>query len=233
MGYLWKIVSQIFGDDLAGMVKTEFLQPNDFGGYDLQDGFETQKQIEEHFAEAADSEEDELLKLGLYDLVSNVIFFEESDSQGQHFHFRISMEKTSSFQNLIPHLQEKLKALYINYFYRRQDDFWKKEAMHKLPQLKAATNMMVCGEDLGMVPHCVPEVMNQLGILSLEIQRMPKDANKEFFLPSDAPYLSVITPSTHDMSTIRSWWEENRERTQDFYNHVLVQWGDAPVYWES
>ena len=34
--------------------------------------------------------------------------------------------------------------------------------------------MLVCGEDLGMVPHCVPEVMDQLGILSLEIQRMPK-----------------------------------------------------------
>jgi 4-alpha-glucanotransferase len=105
--------------------------------------------------------------------------------------------------------------------------------MHKLPQLKSATNMLVCGEDLGMVPHCVPEVMQQLGILSLEIQRMPKDPAKEFFHPNDAPYLSVITPSTHDMSTIRGWWEENRERTRRFYNHVMGQWGDAPQYCES
>lgn len=92
--------------------------------------------------------------------------------------------------------------------------------------------MLVCGEDLGMVPHCVPDVMKQLGILSLEIQRMPKDPNKEFFHPADAPYLSVVTPSTHDMSTIRGWWEEDRGRTQRFFNYVMGQWGDAPFFCE-
>jgi 4-alpha-glucanotransferase len=227
------LIYGLFGEELAGMVKSEFLIPNDTGGYDLQDGFRTQKQVEKHFEGQEPTDITERLKLGLYDIISNVIFFEEEDSQGQHFHFRISMEKTNTFQNLIPHVQEKQRNLYVNYFYRRQDDFWKKEAMHKLPHLKAATNMLVCGEDLGMVPHCVPDVMKQLGILSLEIQRMPKDPQKEFFHPNDAPYLSVITPSTHDMSTIRGWWEENRERTQHFYNHILGQWGDAPYFCES
>jgi len=75
--------------------------------------------------------------------------------------------------------------------------------------------------------------MRQLGLLSLEIQRMPKDASKEFFHPNDAPYLSVVTPSTHDMSTIRGWWEEDRERIQKFYNHELGQWGEAPPYCEA
>jgi len=143
------------------------------------------------------------------------------------------VEKTSSFKYLIRPAKEKLKTLYNNYFYQRQDGFWKKEAMHKLPQLKAATNMLVCGEDLGMVPHCVPDVMQQLGILSLEIQRMPKDPGKEFFHPDEAPYLSVITPSTHDMSTIRAWWNEDRNRTQFFYNNILGQWGTAPQNCES
>ena len=95
--------------------------------------------------------------------------------------------------------------------------------MKKLPALKGATNMLVCGEDLGMVPHCVPDVMKQLGILSLEIQRMPKDPAKEFSHPADAPYLSVIMPSTHDMSTVRGWWEEDRNKTQRFFNHELGQ----------
>ena len=227
-----EVLNEVFGD-LALTVKEQFVVPNEFGGYDLELKYETQQMIEEHFAGQEESDANERLKSGLFDLVSNVILFDEEDSQGQQLHFRISMEKTLSFRHLIPHVQEKLKALYINYFYRRQDDFWKKEAMHKLPQLKAATNMLVCGEDLGMVPHCVPEVMQQLGILSLEIQRMPKDPKKEFFHPNDAPYLSVITPSTHDMSTIRAWWEENREKTQLFYNHVLGQWGEAPLYCES
>jgi 4-alpha-glucanotransferase len=93
--------------------------------------------------------------------------------------------------------------------------------------------MLICGEDLGMVPKTVPEVMNQLGILGLNVQRMPKDETQEFFHPAFAPYLSVVTPSTHDMSTIRSWWEEDREITQRFFNIQLGQEGDAPETCEA
>ena len=92
--------------------------------------------------------------------------------------------------------------------------------------------MLICGEDLGMVPHSVPDVMKRLGILSLEVQRMPKDPTIEFFHPKNAPYLSVVTPSTHDMSTVRGWWEEDRERTQRFFNHILGEWGTAPYFCE-
>jgi 4-alpha-glucanotransferase len=158
-----------------------------------------------------------------------VILFEVPGTQGKEFHFRIEMDKITSFRHLDHHTQNQLRSLYVNYFYSRQDEYWKKEALHKLPALKASTNMLICGEDLGMVPHCVPEVMKQLGILSLEIQRMPKDPKKEFFHPHDAPYLSVVTPSTHDMSTIRGWWEEDRDKTQRFFNHELGQWGEAPL----
>jgi 4-alpha-glucanotransferase len=226
------VISEIFGD-LAENVKSNFIRNNDAGGYELLPEFATQRQVEGFFADKEESDENKRLKQGLYDLIANVILFEADGSQGQKFHFRISMEKTLSFKNLVPFEREKIYNLYINYFYRRQDDFWFQEAMHKLPQLKAATNMLVCGEDLGMVPHCVPDVMSQLGILSLEIQRMPKDPKSEFFHPDNAPYLSVVTPSTHDMSTIRGWWEENREKTQRFFNHILGQIGDAPFYCES
>ena len=226
-----EIINMVFGD-LADKVRSEYLVPDYRGGYELQPRFETQRQVENYFSVFETSEENERLKQGLFDLISNVILFEEESSPNEKFHFRIDMDKTFSFRYLAPFVQEKLKAIYLNYFYQRQDDFWAKEAMHKLPQLKAATDMLVCGEDLGMVPHCVPDVMKQLGILSLEIQRMPKDSKKEFFHPDDAPYLSVITPSTHDMSTVRGWWEENREKTQHFYNNVLGQHGDAPFYCE-
>jgi 4-alpha-glucanotransferase len=75
--------------------------------------------------------------------------------------------------------------------------------------------------------------MHRLSILSLEVQRMPKDTTTEFFHPRNAPYLSVVTPSTHDMSTIRGWWEEDREKTQRFFNHVMAEWGPAPYFCES
>ena len=226
------VLNEVFGDK-AAMVKEEFVVANDNGGYDLRAAFNTQRKVESYFSEGELCEERKQLREGLYQLIANVILFRQEGSQGQEFHFRIGMEQTLSFRYLIPHVQEKLKALYLNYFYERQDDFWRREAMQKLPALKAATNMLICGEDLGMVPHCVPDVMKQLGILSLEIQRMPKQINREFFHPEEAPYLSVITPSTHDMSTVRGWWEEDRVRTQHFYNQILGQWGDAPYFCES
>ena len=116
------ILNAIFGD-LADKVRSEFIVPNNSGGYDMELKYETQRQVEEHFAAMEESEENERLKNGLYDLISNVIFFEDENSDGQEFHFRISMDKTHSFYHLIPHVQEKLKALYVNYFYRRQDEF--------------------------------------------------------------------------------------------------------------
>jgi 4-alpha-glucanotransferase len=194
----------------------------------LKEEFNTQQKVEQYFLSKEDNEENRNIKQGLFDLISNVILFDAPGANGQKFHFRIDVEKTSSFLHLDWNTRQQLKDLYINYFYRRQDDFWYKEAMKKLPAMRKATNMLVCGEDLGMVPHCVPDVMKQLGLLSLEVQRMPKDPGKEFSHPKDAPYLSVVTPSTHDMSTIRGWWEEDRELTQKFYNNELGMIGEAP-----
>ena len=93
--------------------------------------------------------------------------------------------------------------------------------MKKLPVILEATDMLVCGEDLGMVPGCVPGVMNELGILSLEVQRMPKDPKIEFLRPSDAPYLSVSTTSTHDTSTLRGWWEEDPGKSERFFRTIM------------
>jgi 4-alpha-glucanotransferase len=87
--------------------------------------------------------------------------------------------------------------------------------------MRQASPMLLCGEDLGMVPGCVPGVMRELGILSLEIQRMPKDERKRFFDPADAPYASVVSPSTHDMTTLRGWWREDPEASAEFAQTML------------
>ena len=211
-------------------VKGLFLHPIGDGFYAMREEFNTQRKVSSHFEDLDKSDSNAKLKQGLYNLLSNVLLFEVPGSAGEQFHFRIAMEQTNSFRYLDWTIQQRLRELYVDYFFRRQDRFWQEQAMKKLPALKRATNMLVCGEDLGMVPQCVPEVMRQLGILSLEIQRMPKHPGKEFFHPADAPYLSVVTPSTHDMSTIRGWWEEDRARTQRFFNHQLGQWGEAPNF---
>ena len=118
--------------------------------------------------------------------------------------------------------------LYNDYFYRRNNQFWYREAMKKLPKLVNATSMLVCAEDLGMVPDCVPWVMNELRILSLELQSMPKDPNVRFGHLSRNPYRSVCTISSHDMPTLRQWWDEDEERTQDYYATMLYRGDQAP-----
>ncbi len=222
--------------DVAGSeadhFKEIYLQSDGNGNYTLLEEYSTQRKIEEHFAAFEMSEHDNWIKQKLFDLVSNVILFEVENSNAQQFHFRFSVESTKSFQYLDGHTQSQLRDLYVDYFFRRQDTFWMKEAMKKLPALKRSTNMLICGEDLGLVPGSVPDVMKQLGLLSLEIQRMPKQTDREFFHPNDAPYLSVVTPSTHDMSTIRGWWEEDRAKTQRFFNYEMGQWGNAPYFCE-
>ena len=230
-----KVLWDYFGYDNE-VVKAEFLIYDGFGKYTLKSNFATQRLVEKHFADLPVTDYHQKIKQGLFNLISNVIFIEAKEKAyagGHFYHVRFGIENTAAFKGLDGSVQHQLKELYVDYFFRRQDDFWKKEALNKLPALKRVTNMLVCGEDLGLVPSCVPDVMHQLGLLSLEIQRMPKNPHTLFFHPKDAPYLSVVTPSTHDMSTIRGWWEENEHQTQAFYNHILGESGKAPQFCEA
>ncbi len=138
------------------------------------------------------------------------------------------MHFTYSFKELDDAAKDALDKIYIHYYYERQEEFWREKAMVKLPAIIDATNMLVFGEDLGMVPDCVPGVMEELGLLNLEIQRMPKNTDSEFSHPENSNYMSVVSPSCHDMSTIRSWWEEDLDRAQRFYNNMLGHFGEVP-----
>ena len=100
--------------------------------------------------------------------------------------------------------------------------------MKKLPRLTQATRMLCCAEDLGMVPDCVAWVMHDLRILSLEIQSMPKDPSLRFGKLKRNPYRSVDTISTHDMATLRQWWDEDWDQTQAYYGMMLHREGPAP-----
>jgi 4-alpha-glucanotransferase len=226
------VLAELFGDT-THFIKDTFVNDLGWGNFALKPEFDTQRKVEEWFEQNPGNAE--WIQNRLFDLISNVILFDDTQNAieiSRGYHFRIAMDETISFRYLDEHTKQQLKDLYVNYFFRRQNDYWRNEAMHKLPALKASTNMLICGEDLGMVPECVPGVMKDLGLLSLEIQRMPKDPTKKFFHPKDAPYMSVVTPSTHDMSTVRDWWEEDRAATQQFFNQELGQWGTAPFYCE-
>ena len=144
------------------------------------------------------------------------------------WHPRIAVQYQEAYNQLNDGEKYCFNRLYNDYFYRRNNQFWYQEAMKKLPKLTQATRMLVCAEDLGMVPECVPWVMNELKILSLEIQSMPKDPTTRFGKLSHNPYRSVDTISTHDMPTLRQWWDEDEERSQSYFNTTLRRGGPAP-----
>ena len=148
--------------------------------------------------------------------------------RNDRWHPRIAVQYQQAYEQLDEGQKYNFNHLYNDYFYRRNNQFWYQEAMKKLPRLTQATRMLVCAEDLGMVPDCVPWVMNELRILSLEIQSMPKNDKVRFGHLSQNPYLSVCTISTHDMPTLRQWWDEDKERTQDYFNAMLYRGGNAP-----
>ena len=148
--------------------------------------------------------------------------------RNDRWHPRIAVQYQQAYKELDEGQKYNFNRLYNDYFYRRNNQFWYQEAMKKLPRLTQATRMLCCAEDLGMVPDCVPWVMNELRILSLEIQSMPKDDKVRFGHLSQNPYLSVCTISTHDMPTLRQWWDEDNERTQDYFNTMLYRGGNAP-----
>ena len=148
------------------------------------------------------------------------------------YHPRISAQNTEDFNALSDSLKNSYNGLYNDFFYHRHNAFWKECAMRKLPVLLDSTGMLACGEDLGMIPDCVPEVMRDLNILSLEIQRMPKSPEKTFDEPWTYPYLSVCATGTHDTSTLRGWWEEDRAMSERFFHEVLHCGGQAPLHCE-
>lgn len=215
------------GKDPVQYVKETFLDHQHDDIWQMKPHFKTQRQVEGFFSGKKKPRNLEM-KETLYSLISDVLFVEDHKRPGT-YHPRISAQLDYVYSRLQSWEKEAFNRLYNEYFYRRHNQFWYEQAMHKLPELINATQMIVCGEDLGMVPDCVPWVMNQLQILSLEIQRMPKRPEDEFGHVERYPERSVCTTGTHDTETLRQWWELDPELTQHFWNNELHQPGKAPA----
>lgn len=219
------ILERVFRDRAEG-VKQRFLNHTHDDIYELRPEVDTQRKVEAVFA-GKTTESDIWLRDGLYALISNVLFVRDRKDANK-FHPRISAQFDFTYEALYDSDKEVFNRIYNDYYYRRNNQFWYREAMKKLPRLVEATRMLVCAEDLGMVPDCVPWVMNNLKILSLELQSMPKDSHVRFGYLNNNPYRSVCTISSHDMPTLRQWWDEDYERTQAYYNSMLYRGGAAP-----
>ena len=232
----WHMLQDIFQGE-AEAVFNEYMDDASYGRIHLKPHVDNQRKIEAYITRklAAQPEHADYfawLQKGLFRLVSEVLFVPAGDD---FYHPRITLNKSYSFGELESEEDRRrlYDDIYVDFFFRRHEEFWRHQGLTKLPPVRYATDMLICGEDLGMVPASVPGVMKELGMLGLHIQRMPANPETEFGHPDAAPYLSVVTTSSHDMSTVRGWWEEDRVRTQRFFETVLGHWREvAPFYCE-
>lgn len=221
------ILNTVFGEQ-SDYVRETFVRPLHHDLYEMRSEFDTQRKVEAFFEGKTDSESI-WLKEKLYALISDVLFVADRNNP-ELYHPRIAVQNDYIFKQLAEQEQEAFNHLYNHYYYQRHNEFWYHEAMKKLPVLTQSTPMLVCGEDLGMVPDCVSWVMNELQILSLEIQRMPKAIGREFGCLNEYPFRSVCTIGTHDMPTLRGWWEEDAALAERFYHNELHHWGEVPKH---
>lgn len=219
------VVDRVFGIH-AEEVIGKYLNHEHDDIFSLKPEYDTERKIEAAF-KGKETADDIWVRDGLYALAADVLFVRD-DNDSNKFHPRITAQLNFMYEALMDSDKEKFNRLYNDYYYRRNNNFWYNEAMKKLPVLVQATRMLVCAEDLGMVPDCVAWVMNELRILSLELQQMPKDPSVKFGELWKNPYRSVCTLSTHDMPTLRQWWDEDYNRTQEYYNSQLYRSGAAP-----
>ena len=219
------VVDRVFREHAQEVIDT-YLDHQHDDIYALKPQYDTERKIEAAFKDK-NSDVDIWIRDGLYALASDVLFVRDYNDPNK-FHPRITAQLNFMYEALYDSDKEKFNRIYNDYYYRRNNNFWYNEAMKKLPVLVQATRMLVCAEDLGMVPDCVAWVMNELRILSLELQQMPKDPKLTFGDLARNPYRSVCTLSTHDMPTLRQWWDEDYNRTQDYYASKLYRGGAAP-----
>lgn len=221
------ILYRVFGEQ-SEWVKQTFLEHSHYDVWSLRPEYATQRAVEAYFNKEGKSLPNaEALKNGVFSLINNVLFVEDHKQYGM-YHPRIAAQQSLIFERLQQHEKDAFNSLYNHYFYERHNQFWYDCAMEKLPELCEAAPMLPCGEDLGMVPDCVPWVMNELQLLSLEIERMPKDPKHEFGHVEWYPERSVCTIGTHDMATFRGWWREDYSQTCRYYYDVLHLGGEVP-----
>ena len=212
-----------FGEERES-VHNEFMNNHFDGTYTFKEEFDTQRKLANYFKLKPHKWAEEKL----ISLCANVLFLPEELENGERvYHPRFNIQKTSSYQYLADWEKKAVSELYVDYFFKRQDGLWAQKAMEKLPVILNSTDMLICGEDLGLVPNCVPDIMDKLAITALKVQRMPSD-NIPWYNPKNAGYLNVVTASSHDSSTLRQWWHEDRNLTQQYFNKQLGQSGTAP-----
>ncbi|KAI8562554.1 hypothetical protein RHMOL_Rhmol03G0044400 [Rhododendron molle] len=209
------------------VIASNFMNEYEQQRYEFKEDCNTEKKIASKLKSCSESffflDNEDKIRRNLFDLLQasrNIVLIRDPEDASK-FYPRFNLEDTSSFKDLDDHSKNVLKRLYYDYYFHRQESLWHQNALKTLPALLNSSDMLACGEDLGLIPSCVHPVMQELGLIGLRIQRMPSEPGLDFGIPSQYSYMTVCAPSCHDCSTLRAWWEEDEERRCQFYKTMV------------
>jgi 4-alpha-glucanotransferase len=96
------------------------------------------------------------------------------------------------------------------FFDPRDERVWGEHGRKILTVMAGSTGMLLCAEDLGVIPPACTETLAQLGIPGNDVQRWVKDwkTKNDFLPPQEYRRLSVAMLSTHDTTNWAAWWEK-------------------------
>ena len=98
----------------------------------------------------------------------------------------------------------------LNGFFDPSDEnAWGDHGRSLLSVIMEGTKMLLCAEDLGIIPKACPETLKGFGIPGNEVQRWVKDwaVTHDFLAPKEYREISVAMLSTHDTTNWAAWWE--------------------------
>ncbi|KAL5546818.1 hypothetical protein UlMin_006505, partial [Ulmus minor] len=219
---LQQFLKDIFGVSWT-FIASNFLNEHQKDRYEFKEDCNTEKKIVSKLKSLSENsllENEDKIRRDLFDLQRNIVLIRDPEDP-KKFYPRFNLEDTSSFQDLDDHSKNVLRRLYYDYYFHRQENLWQQNALKTLPALLNSSDMLACGEDLGLIPSCVHPVMQELGLIGLRIQRMPNEPGLEFGIPSQYSYMTVCAPSCHDCSTLRAWWEEDEERRWRYFKTIV------------
>ena len=222
LGYfrLWEVPI----DEVRGLMGN-FYPAKGFSEEELKEaGLNIKKEKFESQKKVLQTVKDEKEREKQFEQIENRLFFHREGS----FHPRIDVKSTAVFQELSDVEQEIMLRLFNEYYLEQQEKLWQQKGLEKLKFMQKNTSMLVCAEDIGVIPNCVEKVLKELKMLNLHVQRMPKSFEIEYEDPKDFPEMCVCTPSNHDTATLREWWEENYDSTTRYYHTILKHEGNPP-----
>ena len=138
---------------------------------------------------------------------------------------------STAWQSLNGEEKQSLEKLFAQND-KEQNELWKQQALDVLRPIVSETSMVPCAEDLGVNLQSLPEVLEELSILSLKVIRWNRiwEQNGQPYVPfAQYPERSVATTSVHDSSTLRQWWNEEKQSVQAYLDMCSANESDRSI----